>query len=339
MTQTLTLKQFDRNTHSFLDQLKRINTKSAYAIALNEFEVFLKNENNMSLNEWVNQVDIDRTRPISESTSIATESINSFVKELTKKKLSANTINLYCAAIQSYFNYRAKGRYTLTLKYAGLPKPEVQSTKEEWTLPLIKQFFESMDKPVYRAVLAVIFQSGLALEDLLSLKYGIIKGEFNANMAPLCLKLTRKKTDVSFYTFLGKDAVKALTEYFNETGVPNDDQPIFHREVNPNKPGEEYKPLTKAGIEKYFLRRAKKSLQSWKGSNPRRPHSLRAAFQKLLVLAGCPEIFTEYFMGHSVEKNKAAYIIQGLSKEQLREQYAKFESALSFLNSEEEKKI
>jgi len=335
MTQTLT----DENINSFLDQLKRLNTKNAYAIALSEFETFLKTNNNITLNDWINQVDLDRTQPISKSTNIATTSINAFVKQLKQKKLSANTINLYCAAIQSYFSYRANGRYSLTLKYAGLPKAEVQSTKEEWTLKLIREFYEAMDKPVYRAVLAVIFQSGLALEDLLSLKYGIIKDEFNANVTPLCLKLTRKKTDVSFYTFLGEDAVKALTEYFAETGVPKDNQPIFHREVNPKKPGEDFKPLTKAGIEKYFLRRAKKSLPSWTGSNPRRPHSLRAAFQKLLVLAGCPEIFTEYFMGHSVEKNKAAYIIQGLSKEQLREQYAKFESALSFLNSEEEKKI
>lgn len=333
MTQTLTEKQFDKNTHSFLDQLKRANTKNAYAIALNEFEVFLKNKFTLSLNEWIIQVDLDHTRPISQSTNIATESINSFVKQLSEKGLSANTINLYCAAIQSYFSYRANGRYSLTLKYAGLPKAEVKSTKEEWTLKLIKEFYESMDKSVYRAVLAVIFQSGLALEDLLSLKYGIIKDEFNANVTPLCLKLTRKKTDVSFYTFLGKDAIKALTEYFKETGIPEDNQPIFHRETNLDK------PLTKAGIEKYFLRRAKKSLPSWTGSNPRRPHSLRAAFQKLLVLAGCPEIFTEYFMGHSVEKNKAAYIIQGLSKEQLREQYSKFESALSFLNIKEDKKL
>ena len=57
----------------------------------------------------------------------------------------------------------------------------------------------------------------------------------------------------------------------------------------------------------------------------------RAAFQRLLILAHCPEIFTEYFMGHEVARNKQAYIIKGMGKEEFRKQYHSFEAALTLV--------
>jgi len=55
-----------------------------------------------------------------------------------------------------------------------------------------------MDKLIYRSMAASIVQSGLNVSDLLALRYGDIKEEFEKGIKPICLSLTRKKTGVSF---------------------------------------------------------------------------------------------------------------------------------------------
>ena len=61
-----------------------------------------------------------------------------------------------------------------------------------------------MDKPVYRALLAVIFQSGLGIEEALNLKYKSIQEEFEQGIRPICLELKRRKTELHFKHFSGQ---------------------------------------------------------------------------------------------------------------------------------------
>lgn len=343
MTQVLKQKQhaFDSDTKEFIDQLKKKSTKQTYSVGLCEFRKFLDLEKKLTISQWIDLVDDDRFKPHREASNIATDTLKDFVIYMGKKEkaFSANTINLYVASVQSLVKYSFRGSYKITTAFAGLPEPDSQSDKEEWNLNLIKAFLLSMDKPVYRALVAVIFQSGLGLEETLSLKYKDLQEELELGICPICLKLKRRKTSVHFQTFLGSDAVNQLLEYFKAEGTPQPDQPIFHRALNPQHPGCEMKPLSKGGIERYFARRAKRFIKkAWVGENPRRPHSLRAAFQKCLTLAGCAEIFPEYWMGHEVSRNKSAYIIKGMGREEMRTQYFKFEYALTFSTEEPKSK-
>jgi len=328
--QAIEQQPFDGKTQKFIDGLKKPSTKRTYTFGLLEFKRFLKEKQNLTVDQWIIEVDKDHYRTVDNATDIASESLRDFGNSLQKKGLSANTIALYVAAVQSLFYRRVNGRYKLSSKFADLPKAETISEKEEWTLELMSEYFLAMDKQIYRTIVIVIFQSGLSLEEILALTYGDIAEEFEAGVAPLTLHLKRKKTGVPFYTFLGTVAIEQLKNYFAEVGTPRLDQPIFHADKSPNDP-DGLKSITKAGIERYFARRAKRFLKKeWVGSNPRRPHSIRAAFQKLLVLNDCPEVITEYFMGHEVGKLKQAYIVKGMSKEQFREVYRKHESALTF---------
>jgi hypothetical protein len=74
----------------------------------------------------------------------------------------------------------------------------------------VGEFIATMDKLLYRSIAASILQSGLSVSDLLALRYGDVKEEFEKGIAPLCLSLTRKKTGISFITFLGSWSVKLL---------------------------------------------------------------------------------------------------------------------------------
>ena len=343
LTQVLKQNQhpFDSDTQKFIDQLKKKSTQQTYSVGLGEFHNFLDLEKKLTISQWIDLVDDDRFKPHREASNIATDTLKDFVIYMGKKEkaFSPNTINLYVASVQSLVKFCFRGSYKITTAFAGLPKPDSQSDKEEWNLNLIKAFLLSMDKPVYRALVAVIFQSGLGLEETLSLKYKDLQEELEQGIKPICLKLKRRKTSVHFQTFLGSDAVNQLLEYFKAEGTPQPDQPIFHRSPDPQDPGCEMKPLSKGGIERYFARRARRFIKiPWFGENPRRPHSLRAAFQKLLTLAGCAEIFPEFWMGHEVTRNKSAYIIKGMGREEMRSQYRKFEYALRF-STEEPKSI
>jgi integrase/recombinase XerD len=321
---------FDSRTQGFIDQLKKSSTKKAYSAGLREFQ-YLLSKKNLTIYEWVELVDKDRLKSPLEATNVGTDTLKEFVDHMEKKSFSANTINLYVASVQSLIKFLYRGRYQITAEFAGLPEPDPESDKEEWTLDLVSKFFLSMDKPVYRALVAVIFQSGLGLEEVLSLKYKAIQEEYEQGTRPICLELKRRKTAVPFQTFLGSVAVNQLTEYFKAEGTPALEQPVFHRETDPKLLGSEMKPMSKGAIERYFARRARRFIKTpWVGENPRRPHSLRAAFQRLLILAGFAEVFTEYFMGHEVARNKQAYIIKGMGREEFREQYRKFEFALTF---------
>jgi integrase/recombinase XerD len=329
-TQLLEPQTFDSRTQDFLNQLKKESTRKTYSAGLQEFQRLLSLRA-LTINQWVELVEEDRLKPPLKATNIACDSLTDFVKSMKNKGFSPATINLYASSVQSLIKWIYRDRYKITTKFSDLPDPEPESDKEEWTPELISKFFLSMEKPIYRALITVIFQSGLGIEEIVHLKYQDIQDEFEHGTRPICLELKRKKTGVPFQTFIGSVAINQLKEYFEAVGTPKPEQPIFHREPDSKHPGNEMFPMSKGAIERYFVRRAKRFIKKpWKGENPRRPHSLRAAFQRLLILAGLGEVFTEYFMGHEVARNKQAYIIKGMSKEQFRNQYIAFESALTF---------
>ena len=201
LTQILDNQAFDSRTQGFIDQLKKESTKKAYTAGLKRFQKLLSSKN-LTINLWIELVDEDRLKSPLKASNIATDTLKDFV-DYMEKKSSANTINLYSSSVQSLIKYIYRGRYQITTKFAGLPEPDPESGKEEWTLELISKFFLSMDKPVYRAFLAVIFQSGLGIEEALNLKYKSIQEEFEQGVRPICLELKRRKTGVTFKRFSG----------------------------------------------------------------------------------------------------------------------------------------
>ena len=80
-------------------------------------------------------------------------------------------------------------------------------------------------------------------------------------------------------------------------------------------------------VEKNFEILATSLLGEYKGSNPMRPHSLRAAFNSFLADDGLPQDDREFFMGHNVPEQRHVYISR--SREKWRELYAKHEGALT----------
>jgi len=185
-----------------------------------------------------------------------------------------------------------------------LPPAQPVNRKHPWTLAEVGEFIGIMDKPIYKSIAASILQSGLSLSDLLALTYDDIKEEFEKGITPLCLDLTRKKTGVSFITFLGGWAVELLREHLANKKL-DDNSPIYN--------------VSARNVHAYFRKAAQKYAGAFKARNPYSPHSLRAAFRTFLSDHKVDPLYIEYWMGHKLPAQLSAYINK--SRESWRQTY------------------
>ncbi len=172
------------------------------------------------------------------------------------------------------------------------------------TIEEVGKFVGTMEKSVYKSIAASIVQSGLSLSDLLALKYCDIKEEFEKGITPICLNLTRKKTGITFITFLGTWSVELLKNYLADQKL-NDETPVYD--------------VSSRVVHAYFRKIAQKFANNFKGRNPYSPHSLRAAFRTFLSDRKLDPLYIEFWMGHKTPEQQSAYIIK--SRESWRQTY------------------
>lgn len=149
------------------------------------------------------------------------------------------------------------------MRYVSRPPAKALTKKHPWTIEEIGKFTSLMDNIQYKCIAACIVQSGLSISDLLSLKYGDIQDEFEKGVSPLCLDLSRKKTNIPFLTFLGGWSLSLLKQHLEGRSM-EDDMPIF--------------TVSARAIDSYFAKIGIKFGGEFKERNPYSPHSLRAAF-------------------------------------------------------------
>ena len=193
------------------------------------------------------------------------------------------------------------------------------SKKEPWTLQRVVEFVKTLKMP-HQAIAVIVFQSGLSLKDLLLLTYGDTKAEFESATVPLCLDIARHKTNVPFMTFVGRWGFSMLKEYLGSSPL-SDDARLF--------------TIGQRAIETHFKRVAAESLGHYNGRNPRRPHSLRAAFKTLLSDHQVDPLYSEFWMGHQVAEQQKVYVSK--SRDGWRKTY--FEQAEPWLTPKNWKKI
>ena len=99
---------------------------------------------------------------------------------------------------------------------SALPKPRVTNKRMRLTNMDVKRLLDHYHSPRDRAVILCMFQSGMDVSTLYSLKYGDVAEGLAKGEHPLRFNLYRPKTGTEYYTFLGKDACEALKAYLND---------------------------------------------------------------------------------------------------------------------------
>ncbi|MBX5321291.1 MAG: tyrosine-type recombinase/integrase [Candidatus Bathyarchaeota archaeon] len=198
------------------------------------------------------------------------------------------SINTYVGAVQSLAKYYD---IPISMRFISRPPAKAVHKKHPWTIEEIGMFTSLMDNIQYKCVAACIVQSGLSISDLLGLRYGDIKGEFEKGITPLCLGLSRKKTNIPFLTFLGSWALSLLRRHLDGKNL-QDETPLF--------------TVSTRAVDGYFARTATKfSGGEFEGRNPYSPHSLRAAFRMILSDHKVDPLYIEFWMGHKVPEQQS----------------------------------
>ncbi|MEM3581472.1 MAG: site-specific integrase [Candidatus Bathyarchaeia archaeon] len=275
----------------FLSVLK-LGTRNVYGRGLAAFQEFYSSRG--SIRDFLDRIEQDRLLPRIKRKHVDRVTLNNFVVWLKGRGYSPKTIRSYVGAVQSLAKYYD---ISISLRYVQLPAAQPVNKKHPWTIAEVCDFIALMDKPLYRSIAASIVQSGLSLSDLLALKYGDIKEEFEKGITPICLNLTRKKTGITFITFLGTWSVELLKNYLADQKL-NDETPVYD--------------VSSRVVHAYFHKIAQKFTEDFKGRNPYSPHSLRAAFRTFLSDHKVDPLYIEFWMGHAIPEQQKAYMIKSI---------------------------
>ena len=283
----------------FLSALK-LGTRHVYERGLAKFQDFLAMQG-LDVAGFLSLVEEDLRKSRLEKTRVARKTLNAFIAYLQSEGFAPKTVNAYVGAVQSLAKYYD---IPLSTRYVNRPPPKAIHKKHPWTIEEIGNFISLMNNIQYKCIAACIAQSGLSISDLLGLKYGDIRDEFEKGIMPLCLDLSRKKTNVPFLTFIGGWALSFLRLHLADRHM-QDDTPTF--------------TVTRRAVDSYFARVGVKFGGNFSGGNPYNPHSLRAAFRTILSDHKVDPLYIEFWMGHKVPEQQIVYVSK--SREGWRETY------------------
>jgi len=166
-----------------------------------------------------------------------------------------------------------------------------------------------------RAYLLVARDCGLSPDDLLNLKYGDIRREFEAGTAPIMMNLVRGKTEVPFTTFLGKESIEALRTWIEFRKRP---ARVHGKKIK----GETFTDKTPL-FEKYQHRQGQMSYSSIRDQIDRaaekagldfKPNDMRKYFSTNLRTEGINEALIKLWQGHSIGVEEG-YVIPSEKKQ------------------------
>ena len=243
------------------------------------------------------------------------------------KGVSDKLADARVSAIRSFY-----ATFDIVIRLRGrrrLPKPKVRNKRMKVGAEQVKTLVDHARTPRDKAVILTMFQSGMDVSTLCSLKYGDVAEGLVKNDHPLKLELYRPKTGVEHYTFLGKDAVDALKVYIKDAetrGVKfSNNSPLLVTEK-----GKE--PVDTNNVQNMLREVAVKSglvdeKMNGNAFNPLSPHALRESFGSLMINSGVPDTIVDFWLGHEIGAMAEAY--KSVQHESLRKMYLEREKLIS----------
>lgn len=224
---------------------------------------------------------------------VSEKEIHEFIQTIIQKKNPANsTIHLMISALQFFF------RDALGV----LPDLQISRPKKEKVYPEIlnkeevKKILQSTENPKHKALLGLVYSSGLRVSEVVNLKLSDIDKEKRI------LKVASSEKNVRT-TILSEMGVKIVENYLNQLENPHY---LF--------PGQNLlRPLSIRSAEKIFEAASKKAGIQKKVSI----HSLRHAFAIHLLQEGLDVKYLQNLLGHKNLQTTQVYKVLVDSPEQL----------------------
>jgi site-specific recombinase XerC len=265
-------------------------TRYNYLLVFQSFCKFIGKKASQIIKEYEASIDRDFRRKYAEY-------VKAFMTCQQTKGIAPNTISTRIGIIKSFFKYN-----DLPLRFTPTINPRMLYHNRDITHEEIKLILNA-SRPRERAFYAIMAQSGLRPNTICNLKYENIKEDFENNRIPCRIEIPQeiaKGKYHSYFTFIGKEAVKYLKSYLVIRPKIDDEDYLFlsddkRKKVNPKS------------ISKFFAQTVKKlhekEMMELKQKKENKPHdirlyNLRKWFRKYANQAGFE--FVQFWMGHTV---------------------------------------
>ena len=257
--------------------------------------------------------------------------------EVVGKGLSPKIAHTYVNVARSFY-----GTFDVYVKLKGrsaLPNARVLNKRMILTNMDVKRLVDHAGCPRDRAIILAMFQSGMDVSTLCSLKYGDVAEGLAKNEHPLKLSLYRPKTGTEYCTFLGRDAAEALHAYLDGVKAKGIkitcNTPLFLKLS--------HKALKAEGLTTNLVQNMLKQValkagfidedMNGRDFNPLSPHALRESFGSIMTNKGVPDTIVDFWLGHEIGEMAEAYKHARL--EELRRTYMEREVFISISTSGE----
>jgi len=264
----------------------------------------------------------------------ASELCQAFTDSLREKGYSVRYLNVCQAYLKTFFKVNGfEGPRALKVERYHQPsryrkKPEYVPTAEEiWRMGYASGSAKN------RAMIFMLYTSGLRNSTLRALRYGDVKEELESGLEVIKIPVypEMKKVDpaackgnIPYYTFIDPETTKALKEYIQERrekqGEIGDNEPLFCSDSNQvPREKQRFTPVSKNGLERMVKRAARQAgIQRWRDITC---HSLRKAFETALRNNRLDPKDQEFLMGHILPGTQDPYYDYSKTEE-LRKKYA-----------------
>jgi integrase len=249
----------------------------------------------------------------------------SYIRTFQEK---SSVMSLIMAALKSFyrnkdgdtlpFDSRRGGKHFFNgLRRKRLATEHVPSPDEVYII--IDQAKRLRDK----AMFLVLFQSGIRVNGLCRLTYGMVREQLEQNKIPLRLRITSaidtklEGYRLNFYdTFIGKEAVDMLKRYCEKAHKESsDDVPLFVSSMTKRN-------LTTAGV---WLRFRKCVAKAGFQKGTIRVHTLRKAFNTQVIRSNISRNYGELLMGHVLAGSQENYVSRQSMVDDIAEAYMKID--------------
>jgi site-specific recombinase XerD len=338
----------DQYVTRWINTITREGTRRVYRNALQLFTKFT----GMAPSALVDEALEDLKKDVKERRDVVKQRLTGFYNWLlseaprrnTKgeeigKGLSSKVAHTYTNAVRSFYS-----TFDIAVKLKGrskLPRPKVENKRLKLTNLDVKKLLDHCSSARDRCAILLMFQGGLDVSTLCSLKYSDVAPGLEKNEYPLTLHLYRKKSGTEFVTFIGRDGIQSIRAYLNilkARGIElRSEDPLFVQ----MKKGKRIEPMRPALIQKMMRELAVKvGLVNGKNNskqNPISPHALRKSFSSILVSHGVASSVVDHLLGHSTSELNEAY--QTVQLEDLKKIYREVEPYLSVSMGEDLTKL
>ena len=248
--------------------------------------------------------------------------LNQFIAAKRKEGYKVASLQVMWASIRSFFEMHY---CPLVTRKGDYPTGDSEGVKRA-TDEAIRKVLDRKTRLSFQTKPLILFtkDTGLRISDVVAMNCGDIPSQIEMGVCPIQINVLSKKTHLIAKTFIGKDAIDALKEYFKkrEEGSLKWHKAVSSEKITPSSPL--FKKWTRGGVRRMNRISASHIIElafREVGESHMSAHSLRKRLQTKLEKGGMPTNWIDQVLGHKLINSRDAYSLP--TDEELKDAYMK----------------